>query len=67
MEDFEEIDVAASFRLDGKVCIVTGASSGLGERFARVFAAAGAIVVVSAVSFYLLSVVAVSLPDAIAL
>jgi NAD(P)-dependent dehydrogenase (short-subunit alcohol dehydrogenase family) len=30
------------FRLDGKVAIVTGASSGLGERFARVLARAGA-------------------------
>ena len=67
MEDFEEIDVAASFRLDGKVCIVTGASSGLGERFARVFAAAGAKVVVAARRIERLSALAVSLPDAIAL
>jgi NAD(P)-dependent dehydrogenase (short-subunit alcohol dehydrogenase family) len=33
------------FRLDGRVAIVTGASSGLGDRFARVLAAAGARVV----------------------
>jgi NAD(P)-dependent dehydrogenase (short-subunit alcohol dehydrogenase family) len=33
------------FGLDGRVAIVTGASSGLGERFARVLAAAGARVV----------------------
>jgi len=37
-----------AFRLDGKVAIVTGASSGLGERFARVLAAAGARVVLTA-------------------
>jgi NAD(P)-dependent dehydrogenase (short-subunit alcohol dehydrogenase family) len=38
----------AAFRLDGRVAIVTGASSGLGERFARVLAAAGARVVLTA-------------------
>ncbi|MEX0847203.1 MAG: SDR family oxidoreductase [Ilumatobacteraceae bacterium] len=36
------------FRLDGKVAIVTGASSGLGHRFSRVLHAAGATVVVVA-------------------
>lgn len=36
------------FRLDGKVAIVTGASSGLGHRFARVLHGAGASVVVAA-------------------
>lgn len=36
------------FRLDGKVVVLTGASSGLGERFARVLSAAGAAVVVAA-------------------
>jgi NAD(P)-dependent dehydrogenase (short-subunit alcohol dehydrogenase family) len=35
-------------RLDGKVAIVTGASSGLGHRFARVLDAAGATVVIAA-------------------
>ena len=33
-----------TFRLDGQVAIVTGASSGLGERFARVLHAAGGTV-----------------------
>lgn len=36
------------FRLDGRVAIVTGASSGLGNHFARVLHAAGARVVVTA-------------------
>ncbi len=42
------LDPLAPFRLDGKVALVTGASSGLGERFARVLHGAGATVVVSA-------------------
>ncbi len=44
----EPIDVAGMFRLDDSVAIVTGASSGLGRRFARVLHAAGAAVVVAA-------------------
>lgn len=39
---------ADQFRLDSRVCVVTGASSGLGARFARVLVAAGASVVVAA-------------------
>jgi NAD(P)-dependent dehydrogenase (short-subunit alcohol dehydrogenase family) len=42
----QEIPAPAEiFGLDGRVAIVTGASSGLGDRFARVLAAAGARVV----------------------
>jgi len=36
------------FRLDGQTALVTGASSGLGARFTRVLAAAGAEVIVTA-------------------
>ncbi len=39
---------AGQFDLSGRVAIVTGASSGLGARFARVLAEAGAAVVVAA-------------------
>jgi NAD(P)-dependent dehydrogenase (short-subunit alcohol dehydrogenase family) len=42
------IDLSTPFRLDGRVAIVTGASSGLGDRFARVLHAAGATVVAAA-------------------
>jgi NAD(P)-dependent dehydrogenase (short-subunit alcohol dehydrogenase family) len=41
-------DPLAAFRLDGKIAIVTGASSGLGARFAKVLDAAGAKVVLVA-------------------
>jgi NAD(P)-dependent dehydrogenase (short-subunit alcohol dehydrogenase family) len=41
-------DPLAAFRLDGRVAIVTGASSGLGARFAKVLDSAGAKVVLVA-------------------
>lgn len=40
--------IESIFRLDGKVAVVTGASSGLGERFARVMTQAGGRVIVVA-------------------
>lgn len=42
------MSILDSFRLDGKVVIVTGASSGLGVSFAQAFAEAGADVVLGA-------------------
>jgi NAD(P)-dependent dehydrogenase (short-subunit alcohol dehydrogenase family) len=44
----DAVDPLASFRLDGKVAIVTGASAGLGARFAKVLDAVGARVVLAA-------------------
>jgi NAD(P)-dependent dehydrogenase (short-subunit alcohol dehydrogenase family) len=44
----DAVDPLGAFRLDGRVGLVTGASSGIGARFARVLDALGATVVVSA-------------------
>lgn len=44
----EPFDPLELFRLDGQVAVVSGASSGLGARFARVLHAAGAAVVLAA-------------------
>lgn len=59
------LDPLALFRLDGKVAIVTGASSGLGDRFARVLDAAGARVVIAARRAERLAALAEDLTDAI--
>src|SRR5262245_59998655 len=48
MIDNDTMDAGRLFRLDGRVAMVTGASSGLGERFAEVAAANGAKVVLVA-------------------
>jgi NAD(P)-dependent dehydrogenase (short-subunit alcohol dehydrogenase family) len=58
------LDPLARFRLDGKVAIVTGASSGLGARFARVLDAAGARVVLAARRADRLEALALELRDA---
>ena len=42
------IDLAGMNRLDGRTAIVTGASSGFGDRFARVLAEAGCVVYAAA-------------------
>ncbi len=59
------IDVHLPFRLDGRTAIVTGASSGLGARFALVLGAAGATVVVTARRADRLEAVAEALPGSI--
>ena len=59
------VDPFAAFRLDGRVAIVTGASSGLGTRFARVLHAAGATVVVAARRLDRLEALAAELGDRI--
>jgi NAD(P)-dependent dehydrogenase (short-subunit alcohol dehydrogenase family) len=58
-------DPLAAFRLDGRVAIVTGASSGLGARFARVLDAAGAKVVLVARRLERLEALASELDDAL--
>lgn len=59
-----DLDPLAPFRLDGRVVIVTGASSGLGARFARVLGAVGARVVVAARRADRLDALVDELPDA---
>ena len=58
-------DPVGRFRLDGLVALVTGASSGLGSRFARVLDAAGARVVIAARRRERLEALAGELTDAV--
>jgi 3-hydroxybutyrate dehydrogenase len=45
--DFQELSMAYSLDLSGRVALVTGASSGLGAQFAQTLASAGAAVVLA--------------------
>jgi NAD(P)-dependent dehydrogenase (short-subunit alcohol dehydrogenase family) len=62
MPDFSPADL---FRLDGRVAVVTGASSGLGARFAGLLTAAGARVVLAARREERLAEVARELPGSL--
>ena len=59
-------DPLARFRLDGRVAVLTGASSGIGARWARVLDAAGAAVVLAARREERIAKLAVELRDAVA-
>lgn len=62
----DSIAIDARFRLDGRVVVITGASSGLGARWTPVLAAAGASVVLFARREAELQEVAASTPGSVA-
>jgi NAD(P)-dependent dehydrogenase (short-subunit alcohol dehydrogenase family) len=66
MTNSPAFDPTSQFRVDGKIAIVTGASSGLGARFARVLHAAGATVVLTARRLDRLETLSAELPGSLA-
>jgi hypothetical protein len=60
------VDPLTTFRLDGRIALITGASSGLGVRFARVLTAAGARTVLAARRIERLAALAAELKGALA-
>jgi NAD(P)-dependent dehydrogenase (short-subunit alcohol dehydrogenase family) len=66
VDEFASVDLKSLFSLDGKVAIVTGASGGIGARFAQVLAAAGARVVLAARRAERLRMVAERCPGSLA-
>lgn len=60
-------DPFARFRLDGRIVLITGTSSGIGVRFARVLHAAGATVVMAARRLDRLEALAAELPGSVAM
>jgi len=65
MTNSPAFDPTSHFRVDGKIAIVTGASSGLGARFARVLYAAGATVVLTARRLDRLETLSAELPGSL--
>lgn len=59
-------DPFAGFRLDGRVVLITGTSSGIGVRFGRILHAAGAQVVMAARRLDRLDALAAELPGSVA-
>ncbi len=53
---------AQPFRLDGKIALITGGASGIGEQMSRIFSAAGASVIVCDVNRERAETLAASLP-----